>query len=162
MRRKDKEIKDRTQIDEIISGCDVCHLGLADGGEPYIVPISYGYDKKHLYFHTALRGKKLDIIAANPRVCVQFERNVHLLSDEIEPCKWTFLYESVIGNGVVQEIVDEESKAQGLNQITRHYSVREWRLSSEVLARTRVWRVVVKTFSGKRSVREQVTVQGGY
>lgn len=31
MRRQDREINDRDQIDAIIRTCTVCHLGLADG-----------------------------------------------------------------------------------------------------------------------------------
>ena len=33
--------------------CQVCRLGLCDGGEPYVVPLCFGYDGEALYFHAA-------------------------------------------------------------------------------------------------------------
>ncbi len=152
MRRKDKEITSRSEIDDIIRGCQVCHLGLASGAEPYVIPISFGYDGQSVYFHTAREGKKLEIIAANPRVCVQFERNIRLVPKKDDACSWTFSFESVIGTGTAEELIEEESKARGLNQIMSHYSGREWALDSEVLSTTRVWRVLIETLTGKRSV----------
>ena len=64
VRRDDKEIASRSEIDDIIRGCKVCHLGLAVDGEPYIVPVSFGYDGEAVYFHTAPEGKKIDFIGS--------------------------------------------------------------------------------------------------
>ena len=43
MRRKDREVTDLQEIEEIIKGCKVCHLAMADAGQPYIVPLNFGY-----------------------------------------------------------------------------------------------------------------------
>jgi hypothetical protein len=99
MRRADREITSRERIDEIIRGCEVCHLGMADGDQPYVVPVSFGYDGSSVYFHSAREGRKVDVIAANPRVCVQFERRVVLMPSETEACEWSFAFESAIGVG---------------------------------------------------------------
>ena len=151
MRRKDKEISNRSEIDEVIRGCRVCHLAFAVEGDPYVVPISFGYDGAALYFHTAREGKKIDCIEANPRTCFELERNVSLVASESDPCKWTFLFESVIGYGAVKELLVPEDKARGLNQIMLHYSGRQWQFNPSVLANTRVWCLVVETVTGKRS-----------
>jgi hypothetical protein len=151
MRRADREITSRERIDEIIRGCEVCHLGMADGDQPYVVPVSFGYDGRCVYFHSAREGRKLDVIAANPRVCVQFERRVVLMPSETEACEWSFAFESAIGFGVVEELRDPETKAFGLNQIMQHYSGRSWELDPSTLARTRVWRVAIEELTGKQS-----------
>ena len=151
MRRSDREISSRDRIDEIIRGCEVCDLGMADGDQPYVVPVSFGYDGRSVYFHSARDGRKLDVIAANPRVCVQFERRVVLMSSESEACEWSFAFESAIGFGVVEELRDPETKTFGLNQIMQHYSGRQWDFDPSTLARTRVWRVVIATLTGKQS-----------
>jgi hypothetical protein len=52
MRRSDREITHRERIDEIIRGCEVCHLGMADRDQPYVVPVSFGYDGQDVYFHS--------------------------------------------------------------------------------------------------------------
>ena len=151
MRRSDREIESRAQIDEIIRGCEVCHLGLTDGDQPYVVPVSFGYDGKSLYFHSARDGRKIDVIAANPRVCVQFERRVVLIPSETEACKWSFAFESAIGFGLVEELRDPEAKALGLNEIMQHYSGRQWEFDPSTFARTRVWRVTIEELTGKQS-----------
>jgi hypothetical protein len=45
MRRTDKEIRSREEIDEIIRGSHVCRIAMAMDNMPYIVPVSFGYDK---------------------------------------------------------------------------------------------------------------------
>ena len=42
------------------------------------MPVSFGYDGAALYFHTAPKGRKIDFIEANNRVCFEFEANVAL------------------------------------------------------------------------------------
>ena len=93
MRRKDKEIPRRREIDAIIRGSEVCRLAFAVENEPYIVPVSFGYDGTSLFFHTAASGKKIEFLEANNRICFEFDRNVRLQTDPETSCKWTFLYE---------------------------------------------------------------------
>jgi hypothetical protein len=71
LRRHDLEITDAAEIDRILSGARYATLALADGEQPYAVTLSCGYDSPHrrLCFHVAPQGRKLDIIAANPRAC---------------------------------------------------------------------------------------------
>ena len=53
MRRAEKEIKDQTDIDNIIKEARVCRLAMADKDQPYVVPLNFGYDYPYLYFHDA-------------------------------------------------------------------------------------------------------------
>ena len=62
MRRTDKEIKDRQQIDAIIKKANCCRIGLVDGIYPYIIPVNFAVNNNHLYFHSAKEGKKIDIL----------------------------------------------------------------------------------------------------
>ena len=154
MRRHDKEIRSRREIDAIIRRADVCRLALARDNEPYLVPVSFGYDGAVLFFHTAPKGRKLEFIEANNRVCFEFETNVALVRDEDDACAWTFSFESVIGYGTVTELVAPEDKNHGLNQIMRRYSGREWDIPAHRTATTRVWRIDIESVTGKRSVEK--------
>jgi len=151
MRRSEKEIANREDIDAIIQGSEVCRLAFAVADEPYLVPVSFGYDGCALYFHTAASGRKIDCIEANNRVCFEFERNVHLVPSVDNPCLWTFSFESVIGYGTVTELVGPDDKAHGLNQIMLHYSGKEWEYEPLVLTMTRVWCIGIDSVMGKRS-----------
>ena len=66
MRRKDREITDFDEMVKIIKECDACRIALNDEetGFPYIVPLNFGLDvedeRVYLYFHGAMKGKRLD------------------------------------------------------------------------------------------------------
>jgi len=151
MRRRDKEIQSRGEIDAIIRGCQVCRLAFAVENEPYIVPVSFGYDGASLFFHTAESGKKIDFLGSNNRVCFEFDHNVRLQADPKTACKWTFLYESVIGYGTVSELTDPAEKTRGLDQIMLHYSGRQWEFTASLMTKTRVWQVLIDSLTGKRA-----------
>jgi hypothetical protein len=48
-------------------------LVLAFQNEPYVVPVSYGYDQGRIFFHSAKQGKKVDFIKRNSRVCFEVD-----------------------------------------------------------------------------------------
>lgn len=151
MRRHDKEITNRQDIDGIIRSALVCRIAFASVNEPYVVPVSFGYDGEAIYIHTAKSGRKIDFINANNRVCFELEENVFLHVDDRDACGWTFEFESVIGFGTITELETTEDKARGLNQIMLHYSGREWDIDETATATTRVWRIDIESVTGKRS-----------
>ncbi len=151
MRRADREITDRAEIDRVIRGCRVCRVAFAVDGEPYLVPLSFGYDGEAFYFHTAIEGKKIGCIEANPSVCFELERDVRLEGEESDPCSWTFIYESVIGHGRMMELVDAEDRISGINMIMKQYTGREWEFRPEMLENARIWRLDIESITGKRS-----------
>lgn len=151
MRRRDKVIGSREEIDAIIRAADICRLALARDNEPYLVPVSFGYDGTALFIHTAPKGRKIDFIEANRRVCFEFETNVALVRNENEACDWTFTFESVIGYGSITELTNPNEKDHALNRIMHHYSGREWKIPENRTASTRVWRIDIESVTGKRS-----------
>jgi nitroimidazol reductase NimA-like FMN-containing flavoprotein (pyridoxamine 5'-phosphate oxidase superfamily) len=153
MRRKDKEIESREEIDEIIRGSDVCRIAMAMDDMPYIVPVSFGYDGESIYLHTAREGKKINHFRNSNDVCFEFERNVTLFRDPEIACKWSFSYESVIGFGKIYESESLEQKEIGLNKIMSHYSGKEWVFGEDKLNNIRVWKIEIASMTGKRSIK---------
>ena len=62
MRRKDKEITHRAEIESIIRRSMVCRLALADENIPYLVPLCFGYKDNSLYFHSVGQGRKIEML----------------------------------------------------------------------------------------------------
>ncbi len=148
MRRNEREIKDRKDIDGVIKRCRVCRLALCDDGQPYIVPLNFGYDGRFLYLHTAPEGRKIDIIKKNNRVSFEFDI-LHDIVTAQQACKWGAKYESVIGSGTA-EIIDElEAKKEALECIMRQYGSGAWDFSEKILQKTLVLRVCILEISGK-------------
>jgi uncharacterized protein len=151
MRRHDKQIIDPEAVDAIIHQSEVCRLALALDNEPYLVPVNFGYDGVAIYLHTATSGRKITFFETNPRICFEFEGECQLVSDPIKACRWTMNYNSVIGYGTIRELVTDEEKRFGLNQIMRHYSGSDWEFPASELPPTRLWRIDIESLSGKCS-----------
>lgn len=150
MRRKDKQVSERPEIDAIIRGCQVCHLAMAVDNVPYVVPLCFGYDGAYLYVHMAGSGKKIDCLTANPRVCFQMQRGVRLISGGAEPCNWSFHFESVIASGRAEELHSDEEKARALGWIVSQYAGKDVG-PVPPSAGLRVWRIAIDEISAKRS-----------
>ena len=110
MRRSDREVTDIDQIMEIVDQAKILHLGMFAEGYPYIVPLHYGYEYENgvltFYLHSAGEGRKLDLIRANPNVCVELEANVELVSGHDIPCRYGAAFSSVIGTGKAEIVGD--------------------------------------------------------
>ncbi len=143
--------QDRDTIDRIIRASQVCRLGMAVDGEPYLVPLSFGFDGQAVYIHTAQEGRKLEFFERNPRVCLEFENAVRLVRDDPNPCAWSFAFESVIGYGRISELLEPSAKARGLRQVILHYAGEEVPFPPEKLSSVRVWRVTIESLSAKRA-----------
>lgn len=147
-----RAITDMETIMSILKDCQVMRLAMSRGGQPYCVPLCFGYDGKAIFFHTGREGLKIDHLRANPRVCFEFERLVRPLPSPEAGCRWSMAYESVVGFGRAVEIVTFEEREHGLHQIMEHYSGRTtWTFSPEALSVTRVWRIHVESMTGRRS-----------
>ena len=151
MRREDKQIINRSEIDEIIKKSDVCRLAFAKDNIPYIVPVSFGYNGKSIFIHTAKAGKKIEFIQENNLVCFEFDTDVKTIGDGEIPCKWTSAYRSVIGYGSLIELIDHEEKVSAINQIMLHYSGKEWDFNDNMLKNVKLWKIEIDDISGKQS-----------
>lgn len=120
MRRKDREVLDETIIEGILSTATVCRLALVDNGEPYLVPMSYGYRKRALFMHSAAVGRKMDILRRQARVCFEIEGPVELVRHP-EACYWGVKARSIIGYGNVSILTERAEKLEGLDALMRQH-----------------------------------------
>ncbi len=122
MRRKDREITDPVQIDEIIRRCNCCRLGFNSKEGAYIVPMSFGFEnidgKRCFYFHSAAEGRKIDLIKAGGNVGFELDCGYQLHTAETA-CGYTAAFSSVIGTGRVELLTSEEEKRRGLECLMR-------------------------------------------
>jgi len=119
--RKDREITDKSVIESILRESLVCRLALCEGNTPYIVPMNFGFRDGCLYFHSAKKGRKIDILEKNNCICFEVDvRTEGVPADDA--CKWSMRYYSVIGFGKAYLVDDPEEKARGLDIIMEKYS----------------------------------------
>jgi len=154
MIRKDREISDRETIIGIIKKCHVCHLAVNDhdSGFPYIVPMNFGIiesdNKIYLTFHCAKRGKKLELIAKDPRATFEMECDVKLVYNPKHGHN-TDVFKSVIGHGILDFVYEPEKKALCLKALVDRYHKTQIAIKPEDIGRCTILRLEITDFVGK-------------
>ena len=152
VRRHDKEITDPVKMREIMQKGLVCHLALVDNGKPYLVSMNYGFRDNSLYLHSALEGRKIDIIRKNPDVCFQVITGTRLTTGPDACEDWTMKYRSVIGFGRAGLIEDDKDKIQSMQILMDQYTTKgPFEFTPERLAETMVIRIDIHEMTGKVS-----------
>lgn len=153
MRRKDREVTDPEKIEAIIGSCHCCRLGFYDNGSVYIVPLSFGYEKhgekRVFYFHSAMEGRKIDLIKTGQAVGFEMDANYEL-RQAVDACGYTAGFQSIIGTGKVSLVETIEEKIHGLKQIMFHNTGKtEWTFLPKVLEHVSVFKLEVSELSCK-------------
>ena len=96
---------------------------LALAGEndyPYAVPINYAYADGKIYFHSAMKGHKLEAIKNNPNASVCVVDKHEVVAEE-----FTSYYTSVIAFGKMRIADNDDEKIWGLKLLAEKYSPNE-------------------------------------
>lgn len=148
-------LTDRSEIDAIIARTEVCFVGMSGPDhKPYVLPFNFGYDGEFLYLHSDPAGKKMDILAENPAVCIAFSTDHELFHrHEQVACSYGMRYRSVLIHGkVIFEDDSLEEKARILNIVMEKYTGRsDFKYSTPALKNVRTYKVLIEKIEGKVS-----------
>ncbi len=139
---------DPDAIASVIRKSTVCRLGMSDGDQPYVIPMSFGYQNGAFYFHCAQEGRKIAILRKNPRVCIEFDVDCRLKTGD-SACKWGFFFQSAIAFGVAAFIEDATQKRAALDIIMRQYSSEVFTYPETAMDKIVVIKVAVTELTGK-------------
>jgi len=153
MRRKDREITNPDTIREYIHQCEICRLGFNDDGEVYIVPLNFGIEETGgrytFYFHGAKEGRKIDLIRKNPAVGFEMDCHYALVTGE-KGHDCTARFRSIIGNGKMAIVEDEQEKIIGLRSLMRHATGKDdWDFAPAMVNAVCVFKLIVEKLSCK-------------
>lgn len=114
MRRQDREIKNSEEITALLSQGKFIVLALCKKDEPYIVTLSYGFDKTNMaiYLHCASEGLKLDFLRQNPNVCATV-----ILDKGYLPTECGHRYSTVVIRGKITIVNSLAEKKAGIRII---------------------------------------------
>ncbi len=146
-----RKITDNEEIEGVINRAVVCHLGLVDDDEPYVVPVCFGYERGALYFHGNLGGRKIELIKKNNKICFEMEIDVEVKKAEAA-CDWGVKYLSVIGVGRAHILEKDEEKSRALDLITKRYAGDTLGFPKSELDKTLVIRVDIESITGKQLI----------
>lgn len=100
----------REEALEVLQTVPVAHLGMLDGGEPYVTPMSFVLEGDRIFFRT-MAGRKLDALRENPTVCIEASRYDEETGD----------WESVIVRGEAIETEEDELRQEVVSGLLRKY-----------------------------------------
>ncbi len=155
MRRTDREITDPGEIFGILQRCTSMNLGMNSPDYPYVIPMTFGSELTDrgicVYFHCANEGRKLELIEADNRVCV--EAHIYERIEQTESGDITARYESVIGFGRVFRITEQKDKVRALKVMLDHYNSSGFPVTScKGLSKVEVYGILLEDVTGKRNL----------
>jgi uncharacterized protein len=129
---------------QVIDKCDVCYLGMTDlENKPYVLPFNFGYKNQTIYFHSGPGGIKLDILKANPDVCVTFSTDHQLFHrHEQVACSYGMRYRSVIAKGPMEFVEDFDQKVEIMNIIMRKYTGKDFSYNAPAINNVIVFKMI--------------------
>ena len=125
MRKFEHQIHNRALIAAMLDQIPIVHVGCNNGGWPYVVPLSFGYEVTEealrVYLHSAREGRKVELWRKDPRVALTFSAFQNRPNDpyrgEIHD------YRSVMANGLIRQVSRrgrDSLHGRGFQAILRH------------------------------------------
>jgi nitroimidazol reductase NimA-like FMN-containing flavoprotein (pyridoxamine 5'-phosphate oxidase superfamily) len=136
---------------ELLQRVPVARLACSLNDQPYVVPVCFAYESRHLYIFSTL-GQKIEWMRQNPKVCLQ--------ADEIgNRSNWS----SVVVNGMYLELPEPQYTTQKEHAKERLAQHSEWWRTPIAERREQVgdlsvepvfFRIDIESLSGLRGVAE--------
>ena len=150
--KREQQITDQTQIQTLLDAGKVLHLGLSVDNEPYVIPMNYGYvmedEKLVLYLHSAVRGKKLDMIRENSKVSFAIDCDRMPFEGRV-PCQYGLVYSSILGRGTATIVDDVEEKKQAMTFLMKTQTGKDFSFEDRLVTIVSVIRIDVAEFTAK-------------
>ncbi len=151
MRKREREVSDRDFLLSELDDVPYAFLAMADGGRPYVVPVSFVRVDDSIYFHSALVGRKIDFITASPRVAFSVVKRAEYLKGKLD-----FEYFSICFEGLARIVADRDEKVKAYRALIEKFEGSpEGVLSDECLESSVVVCVDIYKISGKRNSRSE-------
>lgn len=150
--RPNREITDSQEILEILRKGKYATISMCRSNEPYIVTLSYGFDKENnaLFFHCSPQGLKMDFIKANPLVCATIMEDGGYIANECG-----HHYRSVVFWGKMEILKELDEKKHGMSVLLHHLEsspdvIKEKALKSEAFySKMEVLKLSIDQIHGK-------------
>ncbi len=165
-RRKDRAINDAREMGAFLDRMAVGRLGMSTEDGPYVVPVNYIFAEGCIYFHSAPKGKKVDALRSDPRVCfVVDEPGPQVLWEK--GCGITQVYESVMCFGKTEFIEKIAEKRRILEMLVEKYvpgdKVSILNRSRDMIANIAIVKIDIEWMTGKAnrisSVHQKISNQ---
>ena len=140
MRRMDRLVSDRAEIERIIADSAVCRVAVKDEEGLYIVPLS------------AKEGRKIRAVGSGCEAAFEMD-SMSRVTEGPTPCNYSCLYSSITGAGRASMVDDIEEKKLALSLITEHTAGRRFKFSDAQADSVAIIKLNADTFSAKEKAQ---------
>lgn len=117
---------DRETVYRILDEALICHVGFAEGGQPYVIPINFARLRDTIVMHGAKASRLLKHVEAGHPICVEAT-----IVDGLVLARSVFHhslnYRSVVLFGTGRLVEDEIEKLAALEAVTEHLIPGRWK-----------------------------------
>ncbi len=109
------KIEDRKIINQILDQAEYGTLALSVDNTPYAVPLNFVRIEDTIYFHGALKNRKMKMLSKNQRASFSVVENHSLIDSDFSSssglaCPVTQFFKSVSIDGIVEMVEDKKEK----------------------------------------------------
>ena len=152
MRRKDRAMEQERM--EALMQRSTCAIlaTVCEDGTPYAVPVSCVYYNKALYFHTAVKGHKVENMEARPDVSLCMTGDLKVF---VDAGKYSH-FSSVVVFGKARLVTDAEEKENALVELMAKYMPAQLPVARDDARRldkaVKVFRIDIERMTGKEKL----------
>ena len=114
--------------------------------------MNYGYtledDRLVLYLHSAVRGKKLDMIAKNSKVFFEIDCDLVPFEGAV-PCQYGMSYSSIMGRGTAVIVEDVQEKMKAMSILMKTQTEKDFAFQERLVSIVSVIRIDVAEYTAK-------------
>jgi nitroimidazol reductase NimA-like FMN-containing flavoprotein (pyridoxamine 5'-phosphate oxidase superfamily) len=149
-RRRERAMESRREMEALLERMAVGGMAMITKEGPYVVPVNYLFAENCIYVHSGPRGKKVEALRADPRVC--------FLVDEPGPrvtwergCGISQIYESVMCFGKAEFVEKPEEKRRILEMMVGKFVPDEIPspLKDQSIENTTIVKILIEWMTGK-------------
>lgn len=117
---------DRAELNAVLRGAFVCHLGVIVDGAPMVVPTVYGLDEQSLYLHGSVASRSLLAAAQDGTTACVTVTVVDGLVLARSVFEHAVNYRSAMIYGQLRAVTDPAIKRAGLRCVSEHVAPGQW------------------------------------
>lgn len=123
-RLPEKAVTDRAVVDAVLDAALVAHIGIVEGGQPFVLPVACARDRDRLLLHGST-GSRLMRMLADGAPCCATVTHLDGLVYARSAFESSMNYRSAMVLGHARRLSDEEA-LEGLRLLTEHLLPGRW------------------------------------
>jgi len=140
----------KEEMEKIINEAQVCYLGMSKDNNPYVLPMNFAYDAETFYLHSAPESHKLEVLKANPNVCININTGNELFHRHKEVgCSWGMKFKSLNVFGKAGFIDEYAEKYRVMQLFMVKFSGESYEFSEPSIRNVAIIKVTVEKMTGK-------------